>query len=76
MSSLVNLSSVRTRFRQLPGPARTTAEAVVLVAVAIVLALFIKTFFVQAFYVPSPSMYPTLAGGHGASDRILVVKPS
>ena len=76
MSSLVNLSGVRTRFRQLPGPARAGAEGVVLVIVAVVLALFIKTFFVQAFYVPSPSMYPTLQGGHGAADRILVEKPS
>lgn len=72
----MNLSSARSRFRQLPGPARTVAEGVVLVVVAVALALFIKTFFVQAFYVPSPSMYPTLEGGHGSSDRILVEKPS
>lgn len=73
----MNLSSVRTRFRQLPGPARAGAEGVVLVAVAICLALFIKSFFVQAFYVPSGSMYPTLQGGPGVkSDRILVEKPS
>lgn len=45
--------------------------------VAICLALFIKSFFVQAFYVPSGSMYPTLQGGPGVkSDRILVEKPS
>ena len=72
----MNLRGVRTRFRQLPGPARALTEGVVLVAVAIVLALFIKTFFVQAFYVPSQSMYPTLEGGYGPSDRILVEKPS
>ncbi|BBH17884.1 hypothetical protein Back2_21710 [Nocardioides baekrokdamisoli] len=73
----MNLSSTRTRFRRLPGPARAGAEAVVLVVVAVCLALFIKSFFVQAFYVPSGSMYPTLQGGSGVkSDRILVEKPS
>lgn len=73
----MNLSSARTRFRQLPGPARAGAEAILLVVVAICLALFIKSFFVQAFYVPSGSMYPTLQGGTGVkSDRILVEKPS
>lgn len=77
VSGLVNLSPVRTRFRQLPGPARALAEGIVLVVVAVCLALFIKSFFVQAFYVPSGSMYPTLQGGNGVkSDRILVEKPS
>ena len=43
-----------------------------LVVVAVVLAALIKAFLVQAFYVPSQSMSPTLA----PDDRILVEKPS
>ncbi len=38
--------------------------------VALIIALFIRTFFVQAFKIPSGSMYPTLQQG----DRILVNK--
>lgn len=47
-------------------------ETVVLLVVAVVLALVIKTFFVQAFYIPSSSMRPGLV----VNDRILVQKPS
>ena len=47
-------------FRELPG----------LILVAFVLALLIKTFLVQAFYIPSASMVPTLLVG----DRVLVNK--
>jgi signal peptidase I len=45
-------------------------ELPVLLLVAIVLALFIKTFFVQAFFIPSGSMEETLQIG----DRVLVNK--
>ncbi|MCZ4498724.1 MAG: lepB [Marmoricola sp.] len=47
-------------------------EAALLVGTAIVLALLIKTFFVQAFYIPSESMEP----GFVKNDRILVQKVS
>jgi signal peptidase I len=47
-------------------------ETLLLLVIAIVLALIIKTFFVQAFYIPSPSMEPGLV----TNDRILVEKPS
>src|SRR5262249_14893183 len=47
-------------------------EWVVLFAVAIVVALVIKTFLFQAFYIPSESMVPTLKVG----DRVLVNKLS
>lgn len=47
-------------------------ETLLLLAIAIVLAVVIKTFFVQAFYIPSPSMVPGLV----ENDRILVEKPS
>ena len=43
-----------------------------LLGVALVMALVIKTFFVQAFYIPSESMEPGLV----TNDRILVQKPS
>jgi signal peptidase I len=45
-------------------------ELPVLVLVAVVLALLIKTFFVQAFYIPSGSMEQTLH----INDRVLVNK--
>lgn len=41
-----------------------------LIIMAFVLALLIKTFFVQAFFIPSGSMEPTLLPG----DRVLVLK--
>lgn len=47
-------------------------ETVVLLAVALGMALLIKTFLVQAFYIPSASMEPGLV----ENDRILVQKPS
>ncbi len=47
-------------------------ETVLLLVVAVGLAVLIKTFFAQAFYVPSRSMEPGLV----KNDRILVEKPS
>jgi signal peptidase I len=51
---------LRSFFGELPG----------LILVALVLALLIKTFLVQAFFIPSESMVPTLEVG----DRVLVNK--
>ena len=51
---------------------RTATEWGVLVVVAIVIAILIKTFLFQAFYIPSGSMVPTLEVG----DRVLVNKVS
>jgi signal peptidase I len=45
---------------------------VLLLAVALVLALVVKAFLVQAFYIPSASMHDTLV----ENDRILVQKVS
>ncbi|WP_245927649.1 signal peptidase I [Nocardioides silvaticus] len=47
-------------------------ESILLLGIALVLAVVIKTFFVQAFYIPSPSMEPGLI----RNDRILVQKVS
>ncbi len=47
-------------------------ETTVLVVLAILLAVLFKTFLVQAFYIPSGSMEPTL----DISDRVLVEKVS
>jgi signal peptidase I len=51
---------------------RTVVEWVVLVVAAILIALVIKQFLFQAFYIPSRSMVPTLEVG----DRVLVNKLS
>jgi len=51
---------------------RVTLEWVGLVVLALVIALLIKTFLFQAFYIPSESMVPTLK----VHDRVLVNKLS
>lgn len=61
-------------------PATTTAkrrrpwwvESIVLLALALVMAILVKSFLVQAFYIPSASMEPGLV----QNDRILVQKVS
>ncbi|HEX4538990.1 MAG TPA: signal peptidase I [Acidimicrobiales bacterium] len=51
---------------------RTWIEWVAIVALALLAAFAIKTWLIQAFYIPSASMVPTLQVG----DRILVNKVS
>jgi signal peptidase I len=45
-------------------------ELPVLVGIALLIAILIKSFLIQAFYIPSPSMEPTLLRG----DRVLVCR--
>jgi signal peptidase I len=47
-------------------------ESIVLVVIAMVMAIVVKTFLVQAFYIPSGSMEPTML----VNDKILVQKVS
>jgi signal peptidase I len=54
------------------GPVRSALEWVGVLAGAVVIAFLIKTFLVQAFYIPSASMEDTLK----ISDRVLVNKLS
>ncbi len=56
--------------RQRHGAGAFLRELPVLILIAFGLAIVLKTFIVQAFYIPSGSMEPTLAPG----DRVLVMK--
>ena len=51
---------------------RAIAEWVVIIVLALTVAIVVKTFLIQAFYIPSGSMEPTLKPG----DRVLVNKLS
>src|SRR6202011_700092 len=51
---------------------RNGIEWIVIIVAALLVALVIKTFLFQAFYIPSESMEPTLKPG----DRVLVNKLS
>ena len=52
--------------------ARSIVEWVVILVAALTVAIVVKTFLIQAFYIPSGSMEPTLKPG----DRVLVNKLS
>ncbi len=51
---------------------RSAIEWIAVIVGALLVALVVKTFLIQAFYIPSPSMVPTLEIG----DRVLVNKLS
>jgi signal peptidase I len=55
---------------------RSILELPILIGIAIAVAIILKTFVIQPFYIPSESMEQTLYGCAGCSgDRILVFKP-
>jgi len=60
------------RRRKKDSPARTILEWVLVIGGALAVALLVKTFLLQAFYIPSESMVHTLEVG----DRVLVNKLS
>jgi signal peptidase I len=55
---------------QIPGAKSTVREYVEAIIIALILALIIRTFIIQAFKIPSGSMLPTLQIG----DHLLVNK--
>jgi signal peptidase I len=68
-------SSRRSRRRGEARKGSLLRELPVLLLIAFVLALVVKTFFVQAFFIPSGSMERTLHGCTGCTgDRVLVNK--
>ena len=60
------------RGREKPSGLRNAIEWVTIIAGALLVAFVVKTFLVQAFYIPSGSMLPTLQ----EQDRVLVNKLS
>ncbi len=59
-----------TKRKQAPPPGSIWKELPVLIVIAVALAILLKTFLVQAFYIPSGSMENTLQVG----DRVMVNK--
>src|SRR5262249_5398187 len=55
-----------------PSPSKTVIEWVLLIGAALLIALVVKAFLFQAFYIPSDSMVPTLKN----HDRVIVNKLS
>lgn len=73
---VAGLTVLRLAFVKLPNPlSRSVAEFLesALIAIALVF-LVIRPFFVQANFIPSPSMVPTLLGLDNVGDKIIVNK--
>ena len=62
----------RGRHKKKGGILSFLVELPILIVIALVVAVLIKTFFVQAFFIPSGSMIPTLQ----VDDRVMVNKLS
>lgn len=60
----------RPRPRGRSTPMRATRELIITVIAALIIAVIVRTFLVQPFYIPSASMYPTL----DVDDKIVVSK--
>lgn len=76
LAIVAGLTVLRLGLIRVPSPAaRSTSEILESGIIAIVLVfLIIRPFVVQAYFIPSPSMEPTLLGENGSGDRILVNK--
>jgi signal peptidase I len=71
VATLIRLILIRVNGESL----RWLVELVESALVAVVLVyMLIRPFVVQAYFIPSPSMEPTLLGNNGIGDRILVNK--
>lgn len=62
----------KTKEAQSEKPSRWLREGIIVVLVAVIVAVLLRAFVVQTFFIPSGSMEPTL----GIGDRILVNKLS
>ena len=74
-TSVGELSTTRVRVAQKPrrsSNTRALVEWTLILTAALGIALVVRTYVLAAFYIPSPSMTPTLAVG----DRVLVNKLS
>ncbi|MGO8671722.1 MAG: signal peptidase I [Capsulimonadaceae bacterium] len=70
-ATLLRIALIRTRTEH----GRSAAEILESALIAVVLVyMIIRPFMVQAYFIPSPSMVPTLLGENGSGDRILVNK--
>ncbi len=76
LAIVAGLTVLRLGLIRVPTPgARSVSEILESGIIAIVLVfLIIRPFIVQAYFIPSPSMEPTLLGENGSGDRILVNK--
>jgi signal peptidase I len=64
--------AAKTKEAQSEKPSRWLREGIIVVLVAVIVAVLLRAFVVQTFFIPSGSMEPTL----GIGDRILVNKLS
>jgi signal peptidase I len=64
--------STEPRERPKRSSSKTAIEWILLIGAALVIAVLVKTFLFQAFYIPSDSMVPTLK----KNDRVIVNKLS
>jgi signal peptidase I len=69
-------AATRLSGKEAPAPTRWTENVEVVLSMVVVLFLIIHPFLFQAFFIPSPSMEPTLHGppDHPIGDRLLVDK--
>lgn len=72
MKDATELSDDKRARRSPHGPLRNSLEWIAILVGAVVVATIVKTFLIQAYYIPSLSMYPTLDKNH----RVLVNKLS
>jgi len=69
-------SGVETGLASVQSRASILLEWIKTIAYAVVLALFIRTFFLATFVIPTGSMEPTLRGAmhYGRGDKIIAIK--